>query len=1414
MSIKEEILKRLNRPDQDYSAGLQYGMKLWKSNSFYYMSKYEVVFEFFLAGIEQYMQKISRTDLKDFDVSFAVINEFLALPCPSNALPPRIIPKLHDVFCKLTTVGPSNSKTLLDGCMTMAFDIKYKNFYKFDYAGYGRALKTSLEYYRRYLETTFNKEQEEMAILRVTNDIRIYVKSNGDDESWRSAFTSVLPSLCDVILQLKSYGLDRQEELLELLRLIYFQDGKGSNYNRVTDQSKRHLFMNYFEIDQLPMHVIALLTEGYLKAYRETKIDVLLFLKYILLYVFADPDKSILNDIHHIFQLTKYVFYLLRKYFIKIDQKIVEDFDFSGILTHKLKDFLDGYSNSEHCLQDLFSLICTINEYNPLILETNMINIILRTMFIRKEPDTMDNFQAMIISTINAYTKLNRSENFREELFLKLGDYLDDHDLGDQIKLLRKQTKKRKSVLIDGPSGKRRRTETEQHAAMTQEESTSRSAERYFGILCSPKQVDTTENICFHLSNQWKSICFAWPDANGRLSCAMLQYVKGLLTKRSFEYWHKMQNFLAEVIDNLESEEHTETELFKLEFSVCWLCYYFAGNTLVEQTNLFWDKLDRHFKEFNELMIRFGKLLIKDNTDDPRVFGSFLQLVYFYGNYRSIVHYYRPDSIESSDHHLVQQFLSPDEWHKLETRVPSSEQLLLNRVHLQKIRIGQLIANSDSESCEELIQQILQPSRIDHLSWLLQDRSTIIWFLKQVNLDQQKYIVNQLLSNNCLREIEFIIDQMGDNHVMMDALLLCIYQRITSTILADCKQSVAKKLSFDAIYESDEQQIMASIHKLLQKKSEKQSSITEIFEPKQLMDLLRILDQVRIDELPQNRKTVIVGINVLLFADIQHCDCVDVIELHKNTLNKQLTFGMVPNLLKFFEFETLLAIFGKSSSLIVTLLRQTAIFLSDEAFECFKRTLVHFSEQPEEWFELVLLIFNGIQKSNANREKNISANDLNELLLSFVSAIEQYLCEQDIKKLRKENFDAFINCLKGCSSTIRYKVINKMQLTDVLQEKVLCYLKQAIKVDNPSSDLFLTNALQYKDFLRLEPDRIKEIAEKRWCSFLRTLRIKTTNKQNIQSDSDADGHLQGQSIRTFSSFLTHNEPVSDFTVRLNQLEQEASVSTDYDGIEFVFRVYSTFAKNAFTVGVSVDIEKAFVRSFGIVVASKILPLCVQKKICANFSRLEEILKCFSVIVGNPKLTLVPSIMDNIVEFLASTNIQKFAISDNNEKQFYQLHRLISDVLYLLITTRPNYVVNRLPHYFYVFNQLIASVICYKEDWPADSPLNSFEILTLSDLLLPLEKIMSLVSEKIEKDTRILAPYILMQIISFIIKSKRSTTLHEKISRNVHNICYGFIGLYDKHSSGYILRSSDEASRNVYTDIEKGFRKYRSFHGRI
>lgn len=186
----------------------------------------------------------------------------------------------------------------------------------------------------------------------------------------------------------------------------------------------------------------------------------------------------------------------------------------------------------------------------------------------------------------------------------------------------------------------------------------------------------------------------------------------------------------------------------------------------------------------------------------------------------------------------------------------------------------------------------------------------------------------------------------------------------------------------------------------------------------------------------------------------------------------------------------------------------------------------------------------------------------------------------------------------------------------------LTILSQQLKVDSLSSSTLLTNALQHKNFLKLDPERIELVVENRWASFLSQLRAEYAPDFNSTDDPDVDAaHMQSKNVKVFASFLTHHQTYEKLATRFEQLKKEATADRSYRTKQFVLRVYSIFAKNAFASGVNQDVEKVFVRSFGKVVAEEVVPLCVLKKFFDDRSCLEEILSCFAAVVSNPKVRL-------------------------------------------------------------------------------------------------------------------------------------------------------------------------------------------------
>ncbi|ETN59087.1 hypothetical protein AND_009314 [Anopheles darlingi] len=1431
MDMKSEILKRLSNPERVFADNLAYGVKLWKSANFYYMSKYDVIFEFFLDGLATFYRELSTLDEQQFNERWQIVNNFLALPCPSNALPATIVERLQSILRSLTEQIPNRREQLLESTLTVSFDGKFKNFYKFDFVSYGKALRVALEYYKKCLKETRPKEEEEKLIDRIFSDVKIYIKSASDDPSWTEAFGLILTPLSEVVLLLQMRGIDRHEELMECFKQVYFGEGKASNYHRVVDQTKKHLFMGCFDMNVLPLHVIALLIEGYLRAYREMKLEVLLFLKYFLLHAFVDESRSILKNTRQIFAVTKYVFALLRKYFIKVDQQLVMDFNFTELFTHKLKEFIDICAASDVLLKDLFSLICTINDYNPLILEQTIVGIILKTMFLRKDPETLHHYQCMLISTMKMYMKLNKNENFRAELFMNLSDHLEANDLNATIRELRgKGAGKRKSKLgtneADTPSKKRKLLNG------TSEAVTSEDDQMFLDHLLAEEKSSGEESkpvARVQLQNLCPTLAFAWPDVDGRLSEAMMQYIKTLLTARSFDYWDAMIGMLNEALET-PLDEHTESSIFQFELTMCWLCYYFAGNTLIEHSNLFWEKLTKHFEEFDATLTNVARtLLLGEEKGDARFYAAFLKMVYFYANYRLMVCYYRPDSIETEDNQQVHSYLTDAEWQTIEERLAVKDKPLMNRIILQKLRESDLTGNeafaASSNDRQAVIDRVVNDQPGEHLRWVLLDRSTNVWFLALLSRQQQASVADYLLDRAyCpLEGIKQILAGITTNHELIEVFMLTAFKRITEHVLTGCEKAISRKIPFDELLAGTAEDVVPRLKKLLERCASKRSDgvTVELADIDELDHLLAVLDEIRIDEVEIERKVVLVALNMLLYADISVSGSEQQIAHIRNQLMRHINLGTVTNISRFARIETLVSLFGQSP-LLAVIIRQLATNLTEEAFEEFKSLLDSFKKCKTERFALLLLMFNFLQKNNSNKLKLVPADQLGALLDDFVGVIDEFVLQKLPKQLRNTDATCFDHCLEGCSLSIRYKATRKKELDDKLREQFMIYIEQARKISSSPSSNLLTTCLQYKAYLKLDDTRLNAILENRWQAFLKMTREDTSPNMNsghvnVFSDDakpliNSESRQQEQAIKTFVVSFTNHLSAAEYAKKLQHLD---SIACDVGGtvsLRSVLRAYAMLAKQGFNESVGDETNRAFVRSFSAVVARDVLGLCVMKAFLQDPALLEEILTCFASVIGTSSLTLLPPVMDNMLQFLSAINIRKYPLLEGEEQKFYKLHRLMSEVMYMLLITRPNYVAHRLPQYLHVLQGLIGSIICYKESFPATQSLNSFEVLSISDLLLPIEKIMNTAVKKLEKDLRILAPYTLAQILHTIIQSKRPTTLQERIARKVYNVCFELIAVYDSHSSSYLLRTMDESSRLLYTDVVKQYKKYRSFKG--
>ncbi|XP_053680315.1 uncharacterized protein LOC128731234 [Anopheles nili] len=1431
MNIKSEIHKRLAVEDRSFTENIGYGIKLWKSSSFYYMSKYDITFDFFLNNVQNFFSELAKLPEYQFNERWLIVNTFLALSCPTNALPASVVGRLEKTFRAITEKSVGRKEQLLQSLFLIAFDVKYKNFYKFDFKGYAGVLCVALHYYIKCLQEQRPKEEEEKIAERIFNDIKIYLMSAADLAKWKESFDKIVTPLCGVVLLLEKHGVNRRNDLLDFFEQVYFTKDNASSYNRVTGKSHRLQLLG-FDVDKTPLHVMALLIEGFLRAYREQQLEILLFLKYYLQNVFVNENQSILADTHQVFSLTKHVFALMRKHFIMFDQQLMVDFNFTDILTTKLKELLDICTSSDALLRDFLSLICTINDYNPLILEHSVVDIILKIMFLRKDPDTLRSFQDMLISTINMYVKLNKNENFRDELFMKLGDYLDEHDLDETILQLRKKaTGKRKSLNVNTPTKKMKLANG---SAETPVEMPEKKAP-FWDLLRLEGNTSEENKLASRRvepQNFWPTITFAWPDADGRLGNAMKEYAKLLLTNRSFAYWKK---FMFVLNDTLNAPEHTESIIFQLELALCWLCYFFAGNTLVENSNLFWNKLLGHFHEFDQVMGNVARQFLLNDTEtgDKRLYGAYLNTLYFYGNFRLMVQYYRPDSIEENSNIQLHSYLNDTEWGTIMERTPDKDVALLNRVLLQKLRVPFFIQDQESlevekersnsnEERHQLIEKILNDTSGETFRPVLLDRATNVWFLRLLDKQRQRHVIGSHLLDRAycpLDEMRFILQNVSFDHELLEVFVLSVYKRVAEILSSGPaeKASSLRKISFDELFDQDNAEIVPQIQMLLKTRANKRlgraSTQSEISDPDSLGHLLDVLDEIRVDSLDQEKKSVLVAVHLLLLVTMESSGGRESdVERFKSKVIKIVSLGTTVNVAKFVTIETLIKLFGISPILMI-LLHQLVDNLTEESFEEFKSILANFSTKSDDHFDLLLLIYNleqrNISRTKPNSTVLVPLEQRNELLVNIVSVIDGYLLEKDPAQQCAEDAVGFNRAIKACSISIRHKVGHKDELGKKFHKHLLAYMAQAMLVNSYNSDILLTKCLAHHDYLALDPAQTVAIKEKCWQSFLNIMHEQASLKvrpehaicASEEEPTISKSDEQTSRIETLIGSLGSHLSEEEFAEKLNSLNRSGSCSTPAS-LNVTLTVFTMLAKKGIKNTVSHETCKVFVRSFAAVVGRDVMGLCVLNQLQCEPELVGTILECFATIIAKRKLSLFPGLLDYMLQFMSAINIGKRPVQEGEEVAFYKLHRLMSDVLFRMLEARTNYLVSRLPGYLQVYHGLIGAIICYKGDSANGKALTSFEILSLSDLLLPLERIIAIARKMLESKLSVMAPYTLAQIVHTIVQCKRPTTQQDRIAAKVYNICFDLMAIYDVQASSYLLRTMDESSRLLFTKIKK------------
>lgn len=213
------------------------------------------------------------------------------------------------------------------------------------------------------------------------------------------------------------------------------------------------------------------------------------------------------------------------------------------------------------------------------------------------------------------------------------------------------------------------------------------------------------------------------------------------------------------------------------------------------------------------------------------------------------------------------------------------------------------------------------------------------------------------------------------------------------------------------------------------------------------------------------------------------------------------------------------------------------------------------------------------------------------------------------------------------------------------------------------------------------------------------------------------------------------------------------------------------------------------------------------------SLVKEILVAQTSIATNIRIPISSDMVNNCISFMLKINLKSLKVENKNVTIFVDYHKLLAELMFVLVTQRSDQTMNYLPSLLLIFRDLLYVISLYRSERPLDETLNNSEISLLADLAHKIEKITNQLI-KHDRAMKLVTPFLITSVIETMTASKRSTTLHEKVKNIFKNICYSLIDITDNHHHKFILRSSEEATRDIYNLLFKEYQKFRAFRGKV
>ncbi|KAM8719982.1 hypothetical protein ACLKA7_006098 [Drosophila subpalustris] len=1380
MEIGEELMSWLKDDKKEYTARLEFAIKVWQSLDFVYINKYEVICKWLLDTLSN--ENAENTE----ELPIAQLQQLFGLRAQPGLVDVKTKINLMRVILKriekAENVNLHAHPQLLQSLINFELvqDALRAN-YDLLMCSYGTLFTSYETMLRNPIDGDLSQPRHADFILPLLQQMRDYVQRAQNHKKLLKAYTyAALQPLCQLLLQLRQHNLCCFDQLAALEQQLTESLPIRDVIARIAQQPQ--------------LHVRLLLLESLLLNQRFDNAHLDLVLRFAF-------GKHETNPLEQPLALATHALESLRKHNISLQFQMSNKTTAMDFVTEQIFELVNEHKD-EH-LGEVLMMLCAALRLNPLLLEPNVYQL---TVWMLTKPKRTDKelclYSDYLVQLLDMFRRLSSAERFIMQLMKSLREWLRNYELQ-----------------LPGSDAKRRRLSTDKDATPVE-------LNLYLELILKPHS-----SVSSVPSDR---LAQTWPSQTA--GAAFTRLVSHLMAKPSIVIWKMLLHTFAELLQPDTPSVLPVNLSFAIELQASLLCQYLLGTRLAEQVQLHQAELAQGRRHMAQVLQQFGRHLLA-REHNRSTMNAFLECVDRATSFELLLAYYWPDGLAKSEQEqeelqLPYKFLPSDEWELIQQRVhnfgKSTCRQRLQRLELQLLQTNWLLLpNQRHESCPDALLELVPPQLLGHLS-----RGQ-----KQLRLQQQQRRHHQQQHEDLLQDAECV--ELLALQLLQDYADTLKTQKIKGTLLAKqlqlegdetklsaalrqhCGSSKQLTLPVEATKELIEAlqrlplaQLMSSIKLRLWlliltlhhdvRRGQLKEQANQLLD--QLIDLLHFGKPLPIcshfPQLPELLQLVPIedASNSWRFYEMLFGRCIrrltaggesflaSCAEHFREQLQQTRTLQLVERRLLLLAIEALSGASGVQA----------------------RRMQRHLQPLLEIYGQFVAHKFRSAKKPPA---------DAAEFVQHTLSGFAVYLssCINRAAKLQREQLEEKPN---EKSNTKKKKQKQEqgdeeektMALPSPESEKStlidenlrrICkiYIGHSLNYRNVHAIKLLNVALTHREQLHLDQDEIEFVLDSYWRQLNADIEAATLDIQGIEP-----------AIKLIIGYKTNE----DFLLLLRRLStqlegmQRPETEAQHTSLQNILILLQLFSKCSLSSIKGAMLNEHFELLIGNI--SLRLPGVGD---AAYRNHVVRLLEAQGALASNRTVPLTGETLDSILGTMLEINIKRFIIAGGSLDDFLVLHAGISENLLLLLRQHGTLMSDRAAQLTALCQDLVEAIVCYRSDRKQAQNLSDRELDGLAELALKLVTLLAGIAAGPQAlAVKRVAPFLLIFTIKQMVTTERPTTLFEKIKVHLDRICHELISLCDHRAGHFILRSSNEAGARMYQNLVKEHDKYHKFRGKV